>query len=122
MRQCESVWPEENRGKCFGTAALAGGAAEGRGSRRFSGAPYGFARARWRAQAERRARAPECEGDTRWCKARRLLVRGRHSLVGCARLTGAGADVRWCKVEACWCEGRHSVGRVDVAGFVAGSA
>src|SRR6478752_4781387 len=43
MRQCESVWPEENRGKCFGTAALAGGGAEGPGSRRFSGAPYGFA-------------------------------------------------------------------------------
>src|SRR6476620_9129811 len=42
-RQCEPVWPEENRGKCFGIAALAGGGAEGRGSRRFSGAPYGFA-------------------------------------------------------------------------------
>src|SRR6478735_1809534 len=54
-RQCESVWPEENRGKCFGTAALSGGGAEGRGSRRFSGAPYGFALVRWRVQADQNA-------------------------------------------------------------------
>src|SRR3954447_6561155 len=112
MRQRESVWPEENRGKCFGTAVLAGGGAEGRGSRRFSGAPYGFALARWRAQAERRARGTGVRGrhslvpgrcllvrrsthvgarsDARWCDARGLLVRGRHSLVAMR--------------EACWCE------------------
>jgi hypothetical protein len=39
-----------NRGKCFGTAALAGGGSEGRGSRRCSGAPYGFALAHSRAK------------------------------------------------------------------------
>src|SRR4051794_12218083 len=96
MRQCESVWPEENRGKCFGTAVLAGGGAEGRGSRRFSGAPYGFALARWRAQAERRARGTGVRGRHSLVPGRCLLVRrsthvGRGvTLVG-ARATLAGA-------------------------------
>ena len=110
MRQCESVWPEENRGKCFGTAAFVGGGAEGRGSRRFFGAPYGFALARGRGRRSR-VRSPMlagasldarwCEGDARGCEARRASVRGRRLLVRAAtlaraRLTldGAMADTR----------------------------
>src|SRR4051812_36271782 len=100
MRQCESVWPEENRGKCLGIAALAGGGAEGRGSRRFSGVPYGFALSRLRAQAERRGRRTlECERRGLLGRGRLLLVRGS-TLVGArAPLFGASARragvVRW---------------------------
>src|SRR3954464_2513791 len=101
-RQRESVWPEENRGKCFGTAVLAGGGAEGRGSRRFSGAPYGFALARWRAQAERVARGIGVRG-------RPSLVPGRCLLVRRSTHVGRGVTLVGAMREACSCEGRRSL-------------
>ena len=90
-RQCESVWPEENRGKCVGIAALSGGGAEGRGSRRFSGAPYGFALPRGRAQAEQNL------GPTRGV----TLVGARLEdwLVRVPRASGARNDDRWCEAR-----------------------
>src|SRR3982751_3963668 len=102
MRQCESVWPEENRGKCFGTAALAGGGAEGRGSRRFSGAPYGFALPRGRARAEQTVSVGARGSTLVGARGVTPVVRGVTLVVRGSTLAGASADA--------WrCEGRGSL-------------
>src|SRR6476646_3391827 len=91
MRQRESVWPEENRGKCRGIAALAGGGAQGRGSRRFSGAPDGAFGARLEAS---------------WCEGRHSLVRGVTLVVRDSTLAGAGPDACCCEGDTRWRQGR----------------
>src|SRR6476661_6356446 len=97
MRQCESVWPEENRGKCFGTAALAGGGLRGADQ---GGFPERHTRERH--SLVRGARLCWCEGRRSLVRGRRLLVRrptllGARSRLAGARVTLAGAvAAEWC--------------------------
>src|SRR6476620_4605687 len=97
MRQCESVWPEENRGKCFGTAALAGGGLRGADQ---GGFPERHTDSHWRACAHTGTPRSKHLGA-------RATPAGARATHGGARamLAGASADTLGCEGGTCWCEG-----------------